>query len=94
MESGGSPGGAPDGPSEPGDDTQAPPNNEIEQGEPAPEPAAARGEAEAEPPLEAGNAVSMLLAVLEGGEVESESTNDEQQMSDVLGSGDPLVGAR
>jgi hypothetical protein len=43
---------------------------------------------------EGDNAVSMLLAVLEGGEVESESTNDEQQMSDVLGSGDPLVGAR
>ena len=32
--------------------------------------------------------------VLEGPEVESESTNDEQNMSDVLGHGDPLPGAR
>ena len=43
---------------------------------------------------EGGSAVSMLLAVLEGPEVESESTNDEQNMSDVLGHGDPLPGAR
>jgi hypothetical protein len=43
---------------------------------------------------EGGGAVSMLLAVLEGPEVESESTNDEQNMSDVLGHGDPLPGGR
>ena len=49
MEGGGSPGGAPDGPSEPGDDAQTQPDNEIEQGEAEPEPAAARGEEEAEP---------------------------------------------